>query len=91
MSEEIKLGLLQNCISIEECNKFTLSEWLTRGPSYLVQQCMELKEPSSVAADCMDVGGRSHRGSVITEEDLVGSYVAVAFFWRDLLAPAKQL
>ena len=91
MSEQIKLGLLENCISIEECNKFTISEWLTRGPSYLVQQCMEWKDPSSVAADCMDVDGRSHRGSVITEEDLVGSYVAVAFFWRDLLAPAKQL
>ena len=77
MSEQIKLGLLQNCISIEECNKFTLSEWLTRGPSYLVQQCMEWKEPSSVAADCMDVDGRSHGGSVITEEDLVGSYVTI--------------
>ena len=77
MSEQIKLGLLQNCISIEECNKFTLSEWLTRGPSYLIQQCMEWKEPSSVAADCMDVDGRSHGGSVITEEDLVGSYVTI--------------
>ena len=77
MSEEIKLGLLQNCISIEECNKFTLSEWLTRGPSYLVQQCMEWKESSSVAADCMDVDGRSHKGSVITEEDSVGSYITI--------------
>ena len=38
---------------------------------------MEWKEPSSVAADCMDVDGRSHGGSVITEEDLVGSYVTI--------------
>ena len=77
MSEQIKLGLLENCISIEECNKFTISEWLTRGPSYLVQQCMEWKDPSSVAADFMDVDSRSHEGSVITEEDLVGSYVTI--------------
>ena len=79
MSEQIKLGLLENCISIEECNKFTISEWLTRGPSYLVQQCMEWKESSSVAADCMDVDGRSHEGSVITEEDSV-IYLFIYYF-----------
>lgn len=77
MSEQMKLCLLENCIFIEERNKYTLSEWLTRGPFNLIQQCTEWKDPSSVAADCMDVDGRSQEGSVITEEDLVGSYVTI--------------
>ena len=76
MSDQVKLSLLEKCFTIEEKNKFTLNECLTRESFNLIQG-MDWNESYSMTTNFMDVDTSSPEGLCFSEEDLIGKYTTI--------------
>lgn len=77
MSDQVKLNLVEKCFTIEERNKFLVTECFVKGSSDLIRECMDWEKSHSVMTDSMEVDTITPDGSFFTNEDLVDKYTTI--------------